>query len=353
MSSNGGASTFGVADKTLARRRYFREKQRAHRRKLNSDGAIVKAQVEHLQPILDGLQASMPPSSMAPREASDGPLSWHSIAIVFKREAHRVLTDRQSLITQTQEYQSLTKAMQRFVMMNIPSPMSRSNHAWHSATLAANPSARNLGKEWLTQHMYHNIHEPFTLLPAASYHDDFFKFDIQASDDSDPITGVERMQFSWPGTVQMFRRLVVEETTPNTRLFRTITPKGIFVNSLQGHFVEANRFIVVMRQVEHDEAHLCDPLHKQQHNMSWCVRTSTEVRQVSPTHILLRVVSHVSHIFRPGGGFVSVDEFAALRGVDVTGIQDDQKDAYVRRELIRRENSDFVPWVQGFMGLMH
>ncbi|RHY91264.1 hypothetical protein DYB35_003439 [Aphanomyces astaci] len=346
MPSNRGASTYEVADKTLARRRYFREKQRAHRRKLNSDGAIVKAQVEHLQPILDGLQASIPPPSMAPREASDGPLSWHSIAIVFKREAHRVLTDRQSLITQTQEYQSLTKAMQRFVMMNIPSPMSRSNHAWHSATLAANPSARNLGKEWLTQHMYHNIHEPFMLLPAASYHDDFFKFDIQASDDSDPITGVERMQFSWPGTV-------VEETTPNTRLFRTITPKGIFVNSLQGHFVEANRFIVVMRQVEHDEAHLCDPLHKQQHNMSWCVRTSTEVRQVSPTHILLRVVSHVSHIFRPGGGFVSVDEFAALRGVDVSGIQDDQKDAYVRRELIRRENSDFVPWVQGFMGLMH
>ncbi|RLO06592.1 hypothetical protein DYB28_001876 [Aphanomyces astaci] len=346
MSSNGGASTYEVADKTLARRRYFREKQRAHRRKLNSDGAIVKAQIEHLQPILDGLQASIPPPSMAPREASDGPLSWHSIAIVFKREAHRVLTDHQSLVTQTQEYQSLTKAMQRFVMMNIPSPMSRSNDAWHSATLAADPSARNLGKEWLTQHMYHNIHEPFTLLPAASYDDDFFKFDIQASDDGDPITGMDRMQFSWPGTV-------VEETTPNTRLFHTITPKGIFVNSLQGHFVEANRFIMVMRQVEHDEAHLCDPLHKQQHTMSWCVRTSTEVRQVSPTHILLRVVSHVSHIFRPGGGFVSVDEFAALRGVDVTGIQDDQKDAYVRRELIRRENSDFVPWVQRFMGLMH
>ncbi|RHY04444.1 hypothetical protein DYB25_012182, partial [Aphanomyces astaci] len=125
MPSNTGAThahtdaMLMIVDKTFARRRYFREKQREHRRKVYADEAAVKAQYEHLQSVLDNLQAGRP-SSVAPREASDGPLSWHSVATVFKREAHRVLKDRQSLVTQTQEYQSLIQAMQRFAVMNIP-----------------------------------------------------------------------------------------------------------------------------------------------------------------------------------------------------------------------------------------
>ncbi|ETV78923.1 hypothetical protein H257_07713 [Aphanomyces astaci] len=112
-------------------------------------------------------------------------------------------------------------------------PMPRSN-AWRNATLAANPTARNLGKEWLTQQMYHNMHEPLALLPAVSCDDDFFDIDVQTSNDGDPFTRSERAQFTWPGTV-------VEETA-NTRLFHTTTSNGIFVNSLQGHFSEANRY---------------------------------------------------------------------------------------------------------------
>ncbi|RQM10278.1 hypothetical protein B5M09_012769 [Aphanomyces astaci] len=352
MSSNGGASTYEVDDKTLSRRRYFREKQREYRRKIYADGATIKAQCVYLQSILVGLQTPRP-LSVTPREASDGPLSWHSIAKVFKSEAHRVLTDRQSLVTQTQEFESLMKAMQRFVMLNIPPPMPRS-YAWRNATLAANPTARNLGKEWLTQQMYHNMHEQLALLPALSCDDDFFDTDVQTSNDGDPFTRTERAQFTWPGTVQMFRHMIestmqaVVEETANTRLFHTTTSNGIFVNSLQGHFSEANRFVMVIREVEEDEAYVCDLQHKQQHYMSW-----TEVRQVSPTHILLRIVNHASHLFRANDGFVSVDELAALKGIDVTGVDDDLKDAYVRRELIQRGCADFVRWRNRVMDTMH
>ncbi|ETV87063.1 hypothetical protein H257_02069 [Aphanomyces astaci] len=353
MSSKGGASMYENADKIPPRRQYFREKQREYRRKMIADGAALKAQCVHLQSILVRLQTAKPPS-MVPREASDGPLSWHSIAMVFKREAHRVLTDRQSLITQTQELQSLTKAMQRFVVTNIQPPMSRSN-AWQNATLAADPTARNLGKEWLTQHMYHNIHEPLAFLPAVSYGDEYFDVDAQMSNDDNPFACIERAQFTWPGTVQMFRRLmesniqaVVEEITANTRLFHTTTSKGVFVNSLRGHFSEANRFVMVIREVEEDEVYVCDPQHKQRHFMSW-----TEVRQISPTHILLRLVTHASHLFRANGRFVSVDELAATRGINLTGIDDGDKDAFVRRELIRRGRADFVPWRKRLMDTMH
>ncbi|RHZ22151.1 hypothetical protein DYB37_013013 [Aphanomyces astaci] len=205
MSSNGPASTYDVAHKTLARRQYFREKQREHRRKLNADRAIAIAQCVHLQSVLDGLQAARP-LSIAPREEIYGPLSWHSIAAEFKREVHQVLTDRQSLVTQTEEFESLTRAMRRFVM-NIPPPMSRSNE-WRSATLVADPMARNLGKEWLTQQMYHNMHEPLALLPAVRNDEEFYQFDLEASDEDKSIVGLERIQFTLPGTVQMFRRLV-------------------------------------------------------------------------------------------------------------------------------------------------
>ncbi|RQM29966.1 hypothetical protein B5M09_012411 [Aphanomyces astaci] len=233
MSSDACATTdevLTIVDKTLARRQYFRERQRKCRRKLNADVVAITEEFVHLQSVLDGLQAIRPPS-VAPHEASDGPLSWHSIAAVFKRASHRVLTDRQSLIAQTQQYQSLMHAMQRFVVMNIP-------------------------------HMYHNMHEPLALLPAVRPDDELYQLDMQAPDDHESITFLERMQYTLPGTM-------VEERTNNTRLLHTNTPDGAFVNSLQGHFHEADRFIVVVRQVEHDEVHVCDPVLRQRHYRSW------------------------------------------------------------------------------------
>ncbi|RHY94488.1 hypothetical protein DYB37_002764 [Aphanomyces astaci] len=298
MSSNRGASTYEIADKIPPRRQYFREKQREYRRKMIADGATAKAQCVHLQSILVRLQTARPPS-MAPREASDGPLSWHSIAKVFKSEAHQVLTDRQSLITQTQEFESLRQAMQHFVMMNIQPPMSRSN-TWQNATLLADPSARILGKEWLTKQMYHNILEAFSLFPVVSYDDELVQFDLE--EDDGVFTWKEQIQFTWPGTVQMFRRLV------ETNMLAVNFP----------HYVEA-----------------------------------TSPYQVSPTHIVLRSVSRVSQLFRPATGFMSVDEFATLKGVDLTGIDDGLKGAYLRREMIRGGHEEFLPWRQHFMDVMH
>ncbi|RHZ14800.1 hypothetical protein DYB31_002003 [Aphanomyces astaci] len=198
------------------------------------------------------------------------------------------------------------------------------------------------------------MHEPLALLPAMSYDDeDCFHIDVRMSDDVDPFRRLGTTQYMCPGTVHMFRRLVesnmqsvVEECTGNTRLLHTTTSKGIFVNSLQGHFIEADRFIMVMRQVEHDEVHVCHPQHKQRH-------LRTEVRQVSPSHISVRVVSHASHLFRPATGFLSVDELAALRGIDVTDVDDGLKDEYVRRQLIQREYAEFLPWRQRLIDLMH
>ncbi|RLO11562.1 hypothetical protein DYB28_010582 [Aphanomyces astaci] len=237
MSSDVGSTTRTLSDETLSRRRYFREKQREYRRKLIADGAAIEAEVFHLQSILDGLQAKSLPFV---REARNSKLSWRSIAMVFKSEAHRVLTDRESLVTKMQELESLKRAMQNFVMMNI----------------------------------------------AA----------------------------------------VTEEVVANTRLLCTTTADGEFINTLKGHFVEADRYVIVSR---------------------------TEVRQVSPTHILMRTVCQLSRSFRAYDGFVSADELAVLRGIDVTGIEDDdQKDEYVRRELIRWKHAQFLVWRQRFTALM-
>ncbi|RHY03607.1 hypothetical protein DYB25_013765 [Aphanomyces astaci] len=336
MSSDVGTTTRTLSDETLSRRRYFREKQREYRRKLIADGAAIEAEVFHLQSILDGLQAKSLPFV---REARNSKLSWRSIAMVFKSEAHRVLTDRESLVTKMQELESLKRAMQNFVMMNIAAPpMSRSNNVtWPSATLVADPSARNLGKKWLTQQMYHNMHDAFALFPVVGDDEDFYQFDFQASvEHDDPFTFVERLQCKLPGTLASFRRveeshrmrdtIVTEEVVANTRLLCTTTADGEFINTLKGHFVEADRYVIVSR---------------------------TEVRQVSPTHILMRTVCQLSRSFRAYDGFVSADELAVLRGIDVTGIEDDdQKDEYVRRELIRWKHAQFLVWRQRFTALM-
>ncbi|RLO12165.1 hypothetical protein DYB28_011725 [Aphanomyces astaci] len=119
--------------------------------------------------------------------------------------------------------------------------------------------------------MYHNTRQALALLPAMTCDDEFFQFDLQASDDHDDLF-MERIQI--------------------------------------------------------------------------------EVRQVSPTHILMREVSQVSNAFRAHGGFVSMAELAVLAGIDVTGIDDDDKDAYVLREFVRRGNDDLVPWRQWFTGML-
>ncbi|KAF0708070.1 hypothetical protein AaE_013364 [Aphanomyces astaci] len=285
MSSDAGATTdevLTIVDETLARRRYFREKQREYRHKLKADAVAIAQEVMHLESIRDRLQVV---SMTSVRKASEGPLSWHAIATVFKSEAHRVLTRRQSLVTQMQQFESLKRAMRRFVVMNIPPPMSRRN-AWHSVTLVADPSARNRGKEWLAQQMYHNMHEPLALLPAANHEEEFFVLELHESDNDESFTFLERFQFILPGTLASFRRhfestmrkllfekpheaTVVEEVAANTRLSHTTTPDGAFLNTLQGYFVEADRFVMVMRQVENDEVHACHPLQTQWHYLSW------------------------------------------------------------------------------------
>ncbi|RHZ02941.1 hypothetical protein DYB31_013632 [Aphanomyces astaci] len=275
MSLDVGTTTQTLSDETLARRRYFREKQREYRRKLNADGAAMEAELVHLQSSLDSLQAKSLPSV---REASDGPLSWRSIAMVFKSEAHRVLTDRESLITQTKGFRALIASMQRFVMMNIPVRV-------HLASLyESDPRTRNLGKEWLTQQLYHNMHDAFALLPAVRLDEEFFEFDFLSPDQhDDPFTVLERLQCILPGTLSSFRRF----------------------------------FETKVRDVLFEDPH----------------EARDTDRQSSTFHLTFSV--------------------AALCGIDVTGIVDDvQKEAYVRRELIRLGNAHFLVWRQRFTALM-
>ncbi|RLO04037.1 hypothetical protein DYB28_007186 [Aphanomyces astaci] len=209
------------------------------------------------------------------------------------------------------------------------------------------------------------MHKQLALLPAANREGEFYVLDLHESDKDESFTLLERIQCILPGTLASFRRFfestmrellfekpheatVVEEEAANTRLFHTTTPDGAFVNTLQGYFVEADRFVMVMRQVENDEVHACHSLQRQGHYLSW-----TEVRQVSPTHVIMRTVSHMSRLFRAHDGFVSSDELAVLRGIDLRGIEDDdKKDAYVWREVIRRGNAQFLVWRQRFTALM-
>ncbi|ETV78085.1 hypothetical protein H257_08293 [Aphanomyces astaci] len=250
MSSNGGASTYEAADKIPPWRQYFREKQREYRRKRIADGATAGR-----HPWRRVKQALVRcPGIPLPQRSKDKPIVPYE------------------------------GALQRFVVMNIPPHISLSD-AWQNATLAVDPSARNLGKEWLTQQMNHNMHEAFVLLPTVRLDEDFVHVDMQMTDD---------------GTVQMFRRVVesnmrvviyyynpieMAKMTSNTRLFHTTTSEGIFVNTLQGHFAEANRFVaMVMCQVEHDQAYVCQPTP----STSSCTtdRGSASYRQLTSWYVL-------------------------------------------------------------------
>ncbi|KAF0714558.1 hypothetical protein As57867_003804, partial [Aphanomyces stellatus] len=283
---------------------------------------------------------------------SDGALSWHLVAGVFRANSWRSMANRRTLLEQTLANDVLTRNMRRFVSLNLQALPTRPRCImWQPATLLAQPEARKLGKEWLTQRMYHHTDEALhRSFPAdVSIDQEYAHYDTTVSDDGS-ITCFEAVQNIWPSTMDTYRAFLNDhlhmvlfrdpsnlamEHVSNTKLFNKLTPKGTLVNFLQGYFVEANRVVVVLRQIEADEA-VGTPAYKQQaHFMAWL-----EARQLSPTQVVTRLVTRQSQHFRPNEeGFFSLDEQAEFWEVDLGGASDKME---AMREAISRQGYETV-----------
>ncbi|CAK4922744.1 unnamed protein product [Aphanomyces euteiches] len=121
------------------------------------------------------------------------------------------------------------------------------------------------------------------------------------------------------------------ESAESTKLYRKVTEDGSLFNILNGNFVEADRFVVVFRQIEHDEAFSCEP-YRQRHNMTWM-----DIRPLSETQVVFRAIVQYSQFFREDLGFVSLDEQAEVWNVDLTGVPVEKKLEVLRSRFIQQQ----------------
>ncbi|OQR85095.1 hypothetical protein ACHHYP_12286 [Achlya hypogyna] len=127
-----------------------RLKQKRHRDRCNAERDTLLEQVAQLSRELHR-------AAKRPKSAPSTLLSWQAIADALAEEANDAKTAQRVLTAQHKRLMALGRAMGLWV-----SAVSRRDNLpaiaepWSSVALVAEPTARSLGLDWFTRHLYHN-----------------------------------------------------------------------------------------------------------------------------------------------------------------------------------------------------
>ncbi|RHX98392.1 hypothetical protein DYB36_014392 [Aphanomyces astaci] len=180
-------------------------------------------------------------------------LSWKEVARAFKDERHQAVVEQAEVKAVVLEYQSLARDMQHWVTVQIA-----------------------LGKELITQRMYHNLEQVFKdhhMPPAHASNPESFEFAV--SSDNSTLDFLHRLQFVsyYPPSiiVSTFRHmlcsvLLVDRHDPalhvsrhevdnSTSMHTVTTSQGERINLLTREFHDHDRVVFVAQQIQDDENH--------------------------------------------------------------------------------------------------
>ncbi|RHZ32548.1 hypothetical protein DYB37_012701 [Aphanomyces astaci] len=243
-----------AVNKVLMRRAYFREKQRSHRRRERDDIHQLRKQAEDLETQAQRLRLRVNPRRMQsrqPHEDSDGGLSWHAIAALFRHETRLTLAENADLVKTLRSHCSLLTRMQLWVAQNDKVP---------KVMLSDDPAIRKLTKEWATQQMYHNTAAAFQAFPTSFDSNEFSVCDLTVSDLW--VNFVDYSQYVWHAPMEVAAYVLryhlhellstrdMSSWTENTVLVQAKLPDGDSAAVVVAHFHEADRCVVVMRQLQ-------------------------------------------------------------------------------------------------------
>ncbi|KAF0719244.1 Aste57867_1167 [Aphanomyces stellatus] len=142
-------------DSEAKRRRYFREKQRIHALKAKGFRHGLRDEVAALEATLSRAKARAGPMT--------GALPWHEVAKALQDARDRAIADNRALKIETHKLEQLARELNAWVRQTsvLPASLASTSRTWRNVTLLANPTSRQMGKEWITQHMYHNADRLF------------------------------------------------------------------------------------------------------------------------------------------------------------------------------------------------
>ncbi|RHY23286.1 hypothetical protein DYB32_009251 [Aphanomyces invadans] len=336
----------------------------AYRNRERSEVEALKLQVEALEHELATRLVKRTPPTDPDNTRWPLALPWKEVAAAMHAMCEDAHSKQRALQYKSEEAEAVRRDLQEWVASfhNPTASLSSWSRTWRDVTLLAHPRSRQLGKEWITQHMYHNSSRIFRQQECPPTHYSI----IDNSWDIDFSSGecyyiVERGHVDWNMPLEnvqsMFRNHLcsmftldafcpltaktLTEATGNTVLHRLVMPNGDdaapkqYVNLLGAEFNEPdNRTVVVVTQIQDDEAatRYASSL-PQRSRMTW-----VELHGEAPNRTRGRYVSIVSQQFTKAGGFISMVDEARAWGHDLTEVNEwEQDDLFLRLHRIRNE----------------
>ncbi|KAF0698940.1 Aste57867_10462 [Aphanomyces stellatus] len=261
-------------------------------------------------------------------------LPWRDVATAIVELQHDATSDQRVLVDRIRAYDDVIDDMKDWVS---PNPH---RTTWRDVTLLAHPTSRQLGKQWITAHMYHNTDRVFDTFGVPPHgHREMNSMEINFDEDGSH-TFVQRAVGVWDAALETVVAMYREHTgsmftmdgfhpigseshvevDANTTLRQYRPRHGPFVNLLCGEFHESHRCILVIQQIQSDEAVGRNGVHRSR--KMWI-----ELKRDSPAVTSERVVHLMSHEMNALGRPVPLAETGRKWGVDLSSVDPAQVEA--------------------------
>ncbi|OQS01540.1 hypothetical protein ACHHYP_00667 [Achlya hypogyna] len=246
-----------VMDKKAKKRMYDRRQQMKKR-----------AELSHLQALIKDLENQ----SEKLLYLKKGLLPWKDVAIALSRESMLALDANVGLKQSIRHYEHLATLLSRWVydMTSVcRAPSSSVELTCRQTSLPMTDSSRNLGFDWITRQMYHNMPRFLeeSRLPVSL--ETYFTVDVEPMGDSYLLTSyhqriedvslhVARAYLQFSVLHMAGYDLTLDETEPGTvyRRYKVEYCNGqaqYYENTLMREFVEEDRVTMVVQTVSEDE----------------------------------------------------------------------------------------------------
>ncbi|KAF0698939.1 Aste57867_10461 [Aphanomyces stellatus] len=366
-----------AAERARKKREYIRTFMQEYRGKNKKEKDVLLAQIDRLEARIVAYRKKLATGattrSVPPPESAIKALSWRNVAMAVAELQHETTTEQRALVRRTREYEDIARELKSWVTFSTHVMASPSPHraTWRDMTLLAHPTSRRLGKQWITQQMYHNKDRLFEQynMPSSANTQPFNAMEIDFREHG--YFFVQRMASTWHAPletiVELYRhhtgsmftvdgfypldtQVHVEETeTTSLHQYAPTETNPMFINLLCGEFRDDDgRCVLVIQQIQSDEAASEREVScRQRSRMVW-VELTREAEHVTRE----RFLGVVSHEMASDGRQVSMEETSRSWGFDLSAVDHTQREAMFLRAYRAVNNALRGPrqaWYQGIL----
>ncbi|KAH9168412.1 hypothetical protein AeNC1_016138 [Aphanomyces euteiches] len=355
----------------LRKREYIRRFMQQYRGKQRKAKDMLRSQIESLEAHVAMMMEQT--KQQKGEESTALLLPWKEVATAVNELRQESVTERRRLTKQIREYKQVIEEMKTWVAASssFVSQPNSCRDTWRNFSLLAHPTSRRLGKQWIIQHMYHNLDQVFQHygLPAANTAPPLLdqvlhykSMEILFTDEG-RHSFVQKLHKCWNAPLDVVVALFRGQTGSMFTMdaFHPIDSQTLVENYenttlhqygseilLCGEFRDDDRVVLVIQQIQEDESIPHTSIDRRRRRMVWI-----ELRQISPEMTQERYLCVVSHESEADENYaLALEEQGRQWGVDISGVDPDQRENILLRAY-RQYNIRLAPlrqeWYSGLV----